>query len=89
MKPNPQYEKCQAADRMEAILAAASVLGGIAAVVVLLTHGWLPSLFLLLVSLIVFGLSRVFDLLGGLLASVGRMEERMKAEAPKKDEGAV
>jgi hypothetical protein len=89
MKPNPLYEKRQSADRMESILAAASVLGGIVAVVVLFTHGWLSSLVLLLLSLIVFGLSRVFDLLGSMLASIGRMEEHMKSEAPKKDDGAT
>jgi hypothetical protein len=53
-------------------------------VVVLFTHGWLPGLFLFLVSLIVFGLSRMFNLLGGMLASVGQMEERVKPEEPEK-----
>jgi hypothetical protein len=89
MKPNPLYEKCQLADRMESVLTVASILGGIVAVLVLLTHGWLPGLFLFFVSLILYGLSRVFELLGGLLASMGRMEERMKSDGSKKDEGAV
>lgn len=87
MKPNPRYEQCQSADRMEAILAIASVLGSVVAVWVLFTHGWLASLVTIFMSLIAFALSRVFDLLAGTLAAIGRMEEHVKSEASKSEEG--
>lgn len=69
---------------MEAVMIIASVAGTVTAIVVLFTRGWLAGLSLLLLSVIAFALSRVFDLLADLLASVGRFEESKKASRSEK-----
>jgi hypothetical protein len=78
MKPEQIYERRESAGRMEAIMIVASVIGTIAAVAVLLNYGWLPALGLFLLSVIAFAMSRMFDLLGDILSSVGRVEESKK-----------
>ena len=73
---------------MEAVMLIASAIGIISAIVALVTHGWLLSLALLLLSAIAFAMSRVFDLLGDLLASVGRLEEGKKPLPSEKGDNA-
>ncbi len=61
-----------------------SAIGVIAALFALFSHGWMPSLTLFLLSVIAIALSRVFDLLADLLASVGRLEEVKKLSSSEK-----
>jgi hypothetical protein len=83
MKAEEIYERRQSAGRMEVILIVTSVVGMIAAILALFNYGWFPGLTLFFLSVIAYGLSRVFDLLSDLLGSV---EEK---RAPKKDESAA
>ncbi|HLP76692.1 MAG TPA: hypothetical protein VK327_07185 [Candidatus Paceibacterota bacterium] len=68
MKPEEIYAHRQSAGHTEVTLFITSVIGIISAIIVLFTHGWLPSLALLILGLIAFGLSRLFDFIGVLLA---------------------
>lgn len=68
---------------MEAVMVMASVLGLMVAILTFLTQGWLPGFTLLLLSLIAYALSRVFDFIDDLLAWVGRRKENEKS--PEKD----
>ena len=47
----------------------ASVIGIITAILAFFSYGWAPSVALLLLSLIAYALSRVFDFLSDLLGS--------------------
>ena len=89
MKPEHIYERCQSAWRMEAVMLVASIIGTMTAAWVLLAFGWLPSLALFLLSLIAYGMSRVFDLLADLLAAIGRDEQRQEQGRPVKDKDAT
>ena len=89
MKPEEVYERSQSADRMEAVMVIASAIGAITAIVAFFTHGWLAGLGLLLLSVIAFAMSRVFDLLADLLTSVGRSEENKKPNQPVKGDDAA
>lgn len=84
MKPEDTYERRQSADRMETVMLLASVFGAITAIMMFVNYGWLPGLAMILLSLIAFALSRVFDLLADVLGSIGRVEERTKPRAPEK-----
>ncbi len=86
MKYEDIYERSQSADRMEVVMIVTSAIGGIAAIVALLTYGWLVGFGLLLLSAIAFALSRVFNLVGDLLTSVGRLEEGKKPGPSGKSE---
>lgn len=88
MKPEYIYERCQSASRMEAVMLVTSVVGTITAIMVLFAYGWLASLTIFLLSLIAYGLSRVFDLLADLLAAIGRGEQRLEQSGSVKDKNA-
>jgi hypothetical protein len=88
MKPEHNYERRQSAGRMEAVMLIASVFGTITAILMVLNYGWLPGLAVFLLSLIVFALSRVFDLLGDVLGSICRVEESIKQRSSKNEEDA-
>ena len=77
MKYEQVHERRQSADHMESTMLLAS-LGGVIAAAIALNYGWLPSLGLFLLSVIAFGLSRVFDLLSSLIGLVGKIEENQK-----------
>jgi len=64
---------------MEMVMLAAGVIGAITAIFVFLSYGWMSGFSFFLLSLICYGLSRVFDFLGDLLATIGR-DEKGKAE---------
>jgi hypothetical protein len=89
MKYEDIYERSQSAGRMEAVMICASAIGAIAAIVALLSYGWLAGLSLFLLSVIAFALSRVFDLLANLLTSVGRFEESKKPNRSEKGDAAA
>jgi hypothetical protein len=79
MKSHTIFERCQLAKRLEAILLIASVVGTVTAVFVLLRHGLLLGLPVFLLSLLIFALASLFDLVADTLSSVGRVEENIKA----------
>jgi multisubunit Na+/H+ antiporter MnhG subunit len=89
MKPEDVYERLQSADRMDAVMVITSAIGTIAAILALLTHGWLAGLGLFLLSMIAFAMSRVFDLLADLLKSVGSLEESKKPNRSVKGDDAA
>ena len=89
MKYEDIYERSQSAGRMGAVMILASAIGAIAAIVALLSYGWLAGLSLFLLSVIAFALSRVFDLLADLPISVGRSEESKKPNRSEKGDDAV
>jgi hypothetical protein len=70
MKHEYIYERRQSAGRMEVIMLLASGFGIVTAVLALLNYGWVPCFAMLLLSVIAYGLARVFDFLTDLLASV-------------------
>ena len=88
MKPEYTYERRQSADRMETVMVLASIIGTITAILMVFNYGWLPGLAVLLLSLIAFALSRVFDLLADVLVSISRVEKSIKPHPPEKDEVA-
>lgn len=77
MKYDQIYERRESANRMGAVLLFASVAGCVTAALMLLAYGWLIGLSVLLISVITFALSRLFDLLGEMLDCIGRVEEKM------------
>jgi hypothetical protein len=89
MKYEDINERSQSAGRMEAVMIFASAIGAIAAIVALLSYGWLAGLSLFLLSVIAFAMSRVFDLLADLLTSVGRFEESKKPNRSEKGNDAA
>jgi hypothetical protein len=89
MKPEYIYERRQAAYRMEAVMLVASVVGMVAAVVAFFNYGWLPGFAFLLLGIIAYALSRVFDLLADLLATSGREEQRPEQSQGVKDKKDV
>ena len=89
MKPEDAYERTQSADRMDAVMVITSAIGAIAAIIALFSHGWLAGLGLFLLSMIAFAMSRVFDLLADLLASVGKLEESKKPGRSEKGDDAA
>jgi hypothetical protein len=88
MKFEYTYEQRQSAGRMEALMLVTGGIGAVAAVWVLFTSGRFASLALFLLSLIAFGLSRVFDLLGDVLGSISRVEESLKPSPSAKESHA-
>ncbi len=84
MKPERLYERRQSAGRMEAAMIVLSIVGIVAGLFAFLSYGWSPALTLILLGAIAFALSRVFDLLADLLASVGGLEEAKKQNQSEK-----
>jgi fatty acid desaturase len=84
MKPEELFERREFADRLEAVLVLATVIGIAAAILSLFLYGWPTWLILLFLSLIAFALSRLFDLLSELLAEIGRGKNQFSP--PPKDE---
>jgi hypothetical protein len=76
MKPEHIYERRQSAGRMEAVMVLTSVIGIATAILALFTYGWVSGLAVFLLSLIAYGLSRVFDFLSDVLLVIGRDEQR-------------
>lgn len=85
MKSEYAHERRQSAERMEAVMQIVSVMGAAAAVLALFTDGWLPSIILVILSAITFGLSRVFDLLADLLSSAGEENKKLISRSEKGD----
>lgn len=80
MKTSTVYEWQQTAGRMEAVLGGAVVLGGVTAVIAFLYYGLVLGLSVLLLSIVAYCLSRLFDVMSEMLTRVGRIEERMEAQ---------
>ncbi len=72
------YDRRQSAYRMQTVMLTASVIGGIIGALVLVRSGWIPSLILLLLSLLAFALSCVFELLASLFEQVGALEKSVR-----------
>jgi hypothetical protein len=72
MKRELIYERRQAAGRMEAVMLFTTAVALIGAILAFLTYGWWPALELFILGLIAYALSRVFDLLDTLFASIGK-----------------
>jgi len=84
MKYNSIYERCESARKLEAVLLLTSMVGGITAVFILWNNSLLLSLAVFLLSVVAFGLGRLFDLVAETLSVVGRIEENVKAlQTPK------
>jgi hypothetical protein len=88
MKYKDIYNRSQAAGQMEAVMIIASAIGAIAAIIALLSYGWLAGVSLFLLSVIAFAMSLVFDLLADLPTSVGRSEESKKPDRSEKGNDA-
>ncbi len=86
MKYDSIYERRQSAGKMEVVLLAASALGAVAAVFILLEYGWVLATVVFLLSLIAYAVSRLFDLLSDLFGCVGRLEEDLRGSQKRKDE---
>jgi hypothetical protein len=71
---------------MEAVMVVVSGIAIFAAVFALLSHGWLPSLALLILSAMAFALSRMFDLVGDLFASIHGCHESTKPPVVERSE---
>lgn len=84
MEPEFSYERRQAAGRMEASMVLVSVVALLGAIFAFLYYGWLPSLGLLLLGSVAFALSRLFDLIGDLFASLDKSDGRTKPRAAEK-----
>jgi hypothetical protein len=82
------FEHRRSADRMAAVMLVASVLGMVTAVVAFLSYGWMPGFGFFLLSLIAYALSRVFDLLGELLAAAGQGGQQEPGKPVKDDKDA-
>jgi hypothetical protein len=80
MKTSAVYESQQTAGRMEAVLGGAAALGGITAVLAFLNYGLVLGLSVLLLSIVAYSLSRLFDVMSGLLTRVGRIEAKIEPE---------
>jgi len=81
MKREDIYERSQTAGKMEAVMLIVTAVALVAAVFAFIGYGWLPALELLVLGLIAFALSRLFDLIGDLFGSMERPEECAKARA--------
>ena len=78
MKPESIYERRQAADRMETVMLMVAAVAVVGSIFALARYGWLPCLELLILGSLAFGLSRLFDLIGGIYASI-QSDQREKA----------
>ena len=83
MKRELIYERRQAAGRMEAVMLFASAVALIGAILAFLARELWPGLVLFTLALIAYALSRVFDLLDTLFASIGKPDGN---PAPKQKE---
>ena len=88
MKPEFVFEHRQSADRMSAVMLFASVIGMVTAVVAFFGYGWMAGFGFFLLSLIAYGLSRVFDLLGELIAVAGKSGQSEAGKLMKDDKDA-
>lgn len=79
MKYESIYERCRSAGQLESVLLLGSVVGGITAFFVFFKYGLLLSLSVFLLSLVAYGLGRLFDLVADILNVVGRVEEDLKS----------
>ena len=89
MKRESIYERRQTADRMEAmmlVVAAVAVAGSLFA---LLRYGWLPALELLILGSVAFAVSRLFDLIGDLFASIRSLDKKEKVPVLASETGSV
>ncbi len=75
MKREFIYERRQTAGRMEAVMLLIAAVAVIGAIFAFLRQGWFPSLGLLILGSVAFALSRLFDLIGDLFASLPRPDE--------------
>jgi hypothetical protein len=80
MKTSTLHEWQQSAGRMEAVLGGAAALGGVTAVLAFLRYGWVLGLSVLLLSIVAYSLSRLFDVMSELLTRVDRIEEKMESQ---------
>jgi hypothetical protein len=88
MKDSTTYEQRQSADRMEAVLLLASGVGVIVSIFVFAYHGWPAGVLALLLSLVIFSLARLFDLMSEIMGRIGRLEEYAKSIQPAKEKPA-
>jgi hypothetical protein len=84
MKREFIYERRQTASRMEAVMLVVTGVALIGAIFAFLRYGWLASLGLLILGSVAYGLSRVFDLIGDLFASIAKSDE---GPLPRSKEG--
>lgn len=65
---------------MEAVLGGAAALGGVTAVLVFLNYGLVLGLSVLLLSIVAYSLSRLFDVMSELLTRLDRVEAKIASE---------
>jgi len=65
---------------MEAVLGGAAALGGVTAVLAFLSHGLVLGLSVLLLSIVAYSLSRLFDVMSELLTRLDRVEAKIASE---------
>lgn len=78
MKRELICERRQMADRMEAVMVVVTGVALIGSILAFLSYGWLPSLGLLIPGSVAIAVSRLFDLIGDLYASIHSMDESTK-----------
>lgn len=81
MKREFIYERRQTAGRMEAVMLGVTAAALVGALFAFLNYGWLPSLGLLILGSVAFGLSQIFDLLGDLFAWLNELDGSRKPRA--------
>lgn len=82
MKREYIHEQRQSADRMEAFMVAVSFVGGVAAILALMSYGLALGLCAVLLSLIAYSISRLFHLFSELFGCVRQMTQDTDAELP-------
>jgi CHASE2 domain-containing sensor protein len=75
MKREFIYERRQTAGRMEAVTILVTGVALVGSIFAFLSYGWLPSLGLLILGSVAFALSRLFNLIGDLFASIHSTNE--------------
>ncbi len=73
------YQQRRSANQLGAILLVSSVVGFITAALALLSAGFLAGFAVLLLSLVVFALARLLDIIGELVFLLARWEEKTAA----------
>lgn len=82
MKYSDRFERYERAGKLEAVLLMVSAIGLVTSVFVLLGEGWKAGIGLGLLSLIVFALSQLVEMLGDLARRIHGLEDA-KANSEK------
>jgi hypothetical protein len=84
MKREFIYEQRQTTSGMMAFMVVVSCVALLAAIIAFFKYGWFSSLGLLIAGSIAFALSRLFDLIGDLFASIHYQDEGGKTRSAEK-----